>query len=441
MSTHALLAPPAEENLELGDAAGRASRAGWILFAVGIAGALIAALWQAERFWASYLIAFSYLLSITLGGLFFVIIQHLVRAGWSVTVRRVAEGIASNFLLLAVLAVPVVAGSYMGKLMPKAAAHHEAHAAGHGEADAHGAADAEHTAAALGDFAHGPAIPDVAHGEMDAAKEVWLSFPWVAARLAVFFVLWILIARFYAGTSIKQDESGDPALTARMQRWSAPSVILFALSASLVGFDLLMALDPYWFSTIFGVYFFAGGFLSFFAALIMTLYLLQRSGRVTHSVTPEHYHDVGKFMFAFVVFWAYIAYSQYMLIWYANIPEETIWYWVRQQGAWAAVSVFLILAHFALPFLLLISRYPKRRPSMLALGAAYVLLVHFVDLFWVVAPQKSPLGHFPAPVMDLALLVALGGLYVVSTTRNLARGKLIPIKDPRLVEALNHQNY
>ncbi len=452
MSMHAVLSPSTTENRRFdGASATNARRIGLGLMLSGAAASGVIALWHHQRFFSAYLVAFAFLLSVTLGGLFFVIVQHLVRAGWSVTVRRVSEVITLNIGLLFVLFLPLIPMIYTGKLMPMSAAHVAAHhgahdQAGHGGEGGHGGeaghGDAAHETAAAprGDW-NGPALPWVVHGEVDHSKQTWLSFPWVVIRLVVCFALWFLMARYYYGNSVRQDESGDPRHTERMQRWSAPAMLIYGLTVSIAGFDLLMALEPAWYSTMFGVYFFAGGLLGFFAALVLALYLLQRSGRLTESVTPEHYHDVGKFMFAFLVFWAYIAFAQYMLIWYANIPEETLWYQLRQTGQWLGLSVFLILGHFALPFMLLISRYPKRRPALLALGAAYVLVAHFFDMFWVVVPQKAPLGVMPVPLLDAFMLLALGGLYFLNTARNLRGIDLIPVRDPRLLESLNHQNY
>ena len=457
----------ATENRSLGDdlAASATRKAGWLI----LVGALIAALacfWHVDRFWPAYLVAFVYVLSISLGALFFVIVQHLVRAGWSVAVRRVAEGLAWNVRFLWLLFLPLVWGIAQGHLMPVAGLHwaeHHGAAAAHGDPTSggklHGAAEGEgphrseaepHPEALQGTgslegpaspWSEGPHLEGVAHGALSAGKEAWLSFPWVMARMVIYFVIWIGLAWYYRKTSIAQDTDPDPKYTLRMARFSAPAMILYALSTSLVGFDLLMALDPYWFSTIFGVYFFAGCFLSAMASIILVLTLLQRNGRLTESVTPEHFHDVGKFMFAFVVFWAYIAFSQYMLIWYANIPEETGWFLIRQTGDWKWIGVTLILGHFALPFFLLLSRFPKRRPGLLVVGAIYILAVHFVDLFWIVQPQKSPLGHMPVPLLDVFLCVAMIGLYVVFTAKSLQGAALIPTGDPRLAESLSHENY
>lgn len=452
MSTTAVLSLP-DETRRL-KSTSRAYRTAGTMLLAGLLVSAVFSLWHHERFFAAYLTVFAFLLSISLGGLFFVIAQHLVRAGWSVTVRRVAEAVAYNFKILPILFLPLIGPIAQGSLMPQASlaggGHHAAAAGEHGApADEHTAPAEEHAAPAEehGAAAHhgpnhpAPVIEGAAHVSLDPAKAWYLGFWPVIARLIGVFVIWFLMAHFYYSNSVKQDETGDPALTNRMQRWAPIATVVFAITTSIGAFDLIMALDPYWYSTIFGVYYFAGGLAGFFAFLAIALYLLQRSGHLTASVTPEHYHDVGKFMFAFVVFWAYIAYSQFMLIWYGNIPEETVWYLIRQTGDWKWVSLFLVFGHFVVPFLLMLSRFPKRRPGLLALGAAYVLFVHFVDMYWLIAPQTWHLGVLPVPLLDLGLLLALGGIYLWSTVSNLRDVNLIPIGDPRLVEALNHENY
>ena len=198
------------------------------------------------------------------------------------------------------------------------------------------------------------------------------------------------MASFFHRTSVKQDTSGETALTLRMERLSAPGMIVFALTLNFAAFDLLMSLDAHWFSTIFGVYYFAASVLGFLAVIPTILYAMQWRGILANAVTVEHYHDLGKLMFAFVVFWAYIAFSQYMLIWYANIPEETMWFLKRQTGDWAAVSLILLFGHFVVPFLLLVSRMIKRRPMALAVTGLYVALMCWVDMYWLVVPEFSP---------------------------------------------------
>jgi hypothetical protein len=442
----------AADNLRLGSVAPKANKiAGWLI----LVGALLTALfafWHHERFWSAYLVGFVYLLSISLGGVFFVAIQHTTRAGWSVVVRRVAEAIAYNMRFLWILFLPLLIAIGMGYLQPEsaigaggdhaAAVSHDGDSAGdppaaggdHGE-------DASHDEGHASEWITGPHLENAAHPPLQAAKQTWLSFSWFSVRCLIYFLVWILISHFYYSTSVKQDATRDPALTNKMQWWGPLSVVLFAVTTAMAAFDLLMSMDPHWFSTMFGVYFFAGCFVSFCATLNLTLYLLQRNGLITESVTAEHYHDVGKFMFAFIVFWAYVAFSQYMLIWYANMPEETGWFLVRQTGDWAMVGGFLVLGHFVLPFFMLMSRFVKRRPGILALLSVYVLFVHYVDLFWIVQPQKSPYGHMPVPLLDAFLLFAFIGAFIAFTVRGLKSVNLIPIGDPRLGESLAHENY
>lgn len=355
----------------------------------------------ATRFYHAYLVSFAFYLSLALGALFFVLLQHLTRSGWSVVLRRLAECVAANMLLLAVLAVPLVPGI-----------HHLYHWS--------------HAEAVAGDH--------LLHG-----KQPYLNLPFFIGRLAGYFLVWILLARYFLRTSVRQDESGDPALTVKMHRVSAPAMVLFGITTTFAAFDLLMSLDPHWYSTIFGVYYFSGAAVGFFALLAVMVVLVQRAGRLSAEITREHYQDLGKLIFAFVVFWAYIAFSQYMLIWYANIPEETVWYLRRQSGDWSAVGLALLFGHFVVPFILLISRGPKRQPAVLALAAVWVLAMHWLDMYWLVMPQIGSPSAKPV-LVDLLCLVGLGGILTAATAWRLRRQALLPVRDPRLPESLAFEN-
>ncbi len=385
---------------------------GGTAFKVGIGLALLGAVLAAVSFgtgdgarlaWA-YHVNYVYFLSLALGALFFVLIQHVTHAGWSVVVRRLAEAVAANLPWLALGAVPVV--------LHAGAVFHWAH---------HGAAD---------------------HDKILAAKAPYLNLPFFTIRLVVYFAVWSALAILMHRWSVRQDRDPDPALTLRMERWAAPGIILFALTCTFAAFDLLMSLDPHWFSSIFGVYFFAGCFLGFMALLALMTRLTQRSGRLTHAITREHWHDIGKFTFAFVVFWAYIAFSQYMLIWYANLPEETVWYHRRQQGGWTAVSIALLVLHFIVPFVLLLSRLPKRRPLLMTAISCLVLVMHWVDIYWMAMPEmnREAVGVVPLHLADLAFLVLLGGIFIALTARRLAANSLVAEGDPRLPESLTFEN-
>lgn len=360
-----------------------------------------------KQFLFSYLTAFCYFLSISLGAFFFVLIHHLSRAGWSVVVRRIAEILAANVSLLIILFIPILFG--LGEL------YHWTH----------------------GDI--------VAQDPILLAKKPYLNVPFFLFRCVVYFALWFIFTRFLLNRSLQQDQSGDPALSLKMEKISAPGILLFALTLTFASIDLLMTLDPHWFSTMFGVYYFAGCMVSFFAAIVAILFLLQRSGRLSHTITTEHYHDLGKFLFAFVFFWGYIAFSQYMLIWYANIPEETNWYLRRQTGGWAWLGIALILFHFVIPFAGLISRTPKRKKTLLFFWAVWLLAMHYFDLYFLSMPEFSNALNtpdlFPLSLIDLCTFLGIGGLYLAGCARTARGHSLVPLKDPRLNESLAFENF
>lgn len=355
-----------------------------------------------RQFWNAYLTNFAYFLSITSGALFFVLLQHLTRASWSIVVRRFAEVIAANMGLLAVLLVPILVFG-MQSLYPWAR-------------------------------------PDVvAHDPVLLAKSAYLNVPFFVIRCAIYFAAWFLMSRWYLNRSTEQDTSGDPRLSVRMEKRSAPLMFVYAFTTTFAAFDLLMSLDPHWFSTIFGVYFFSGGVLGFFALLPMVTWITQRAGRMTHMITAEHYHDMGKLMFAFTVFWAYIAFSQYLLIWYANIPEETVWYLRRQENGWGWIGVLLLFGHFVVPFLGLISQFPKRRKNILVVAAFWLLAMHGIDLYWLVGPESGAGAIFPHPIY-FTLFLGMAGLSIAAAGRRLVTRSLVPEKDPRLEKSLAFEN-
>ena len=356
-----------------------------------------------DGFFRSYLTSFVYFLSLALGALFFVLVSFVTRAGWSVTVRRLAEGIAPNLVVpMLPLVVPILFG--MGSLYP---------------------------------WTH----PEVVRGDhLLEAKATWLSTPFFLVRTSLYFLVWGIFSTWFHRFSTGQDRRPDAGTTKRLEALSTAGLILFAFSVTFFAFDYVMSLTPHWYSTIFGVYFFAGCVLGFFALLSVASYAVQGAGRLKHAITVEHYHDLGKLVFAFIVFWAYIGISQYLLMWYANLPEETVWYQVRQSNGWGAVSALLIFGHFVVPFLALLSRNVKRRVPLLIGGASFMLFMHYVDAFWLTRPAVSP-GSVPLSLMDVATFVGIGGLFLAAATRRLAAHALVPVNDPRLHEALRFENY
>lgn len=374
------------------------------LLSAGVLGVILccfAALRDRQAFLASYLTAFCFFLSITLGALCFVMVQHLTRASWSVTVRRIAETLAFNAVILAVLSVPLLLGTHD--------------------------------------------IFNWTHADVRAAdhlvkmKIAYLNLPFLYLRIALYFTVWIGLAAFFLKASRKQDQTADPSLTTKMGRAATIGLILYALSQTFFAFDWIMSLDAHWFSTIFGLYYFSGSMVAIYCSLIIISVLLKNSGYVRTSINTDHYHDMGKLLFGFNVFWAYIAFSQYMLIWYGDIPEETAFFHLRAVGSWKTVSLILPWFHFAIPFLFLMSHNVKRKTSTLTASAAWLLIMCFIDIYWLVQPNFHPQGA-KFGISDIGALLAVGGFWGFFFVRNLGKASLIPVGDPRLGQCLSYDN-
>ncbi len=482
MQTHAhATLDPNDATLRLGSSAGGLIAPGLIAAAAGGAVAWLCASkveHSPNLFYHAWVVAFLFYLTITLGSLFFVLVHHLARSGWSVTVRRLAEALSANVLLLALLFLPVYIN--LGKVYvwadsdaPAAESVQKEDNNAAGEAHEKATSEAREKTAAAEYDSHGAVI----------GHRMWLTRQAFAGRWVIYFVIWGFLAWYLRSHSILQDRTGNIALSRSMERLSAPGMILFALTVTGVAVDLIMSLNPHWYSTMIGVYLFAGTVLSGFATIALLGIVLQSRGLLRGAITVEHYHDLGKLILGFVVFWAYIAFSQYMLIWYANMPEETQFYIPRQIGPWVGVSLALIVLHFVVPFFGLMSRHAKRKLPVLAFWLVWVLAVQAFDMFWLVMPNtyvrdllldRSTGGNLPetfktllqspqsvyqlspahadfmqqvaAPLTPAAigtvvgLLVFMGGLYVASTAFFLGGARLAPVKDPRLDEALSFHN-
>jgi hypothetical protein len=363
---------------------------------------------QAFKYLAhSYLANFMFILTPALGALFFILVQFLTRAGWSTSIRRLAEIIMMLIPNLAVLFLPII-----GLLYWNSSDLYEWNAK---EA--------------------GNSVIALKTGE-------YLFKDFFTFRALVYFGIWIFTATWYFRLSRAQDESGDAELSLTRQKWAGPLIMLFALSASFAAFDWVMSIDADWYSTIFGVYMFAGSMLGFFATMVVLAMTLQNAGKLEKWVTVEHYHDMGKFMFGFVMFWSYIAFSQLVLIWYANMPEETIWYDVRIFTNWKYLSYGLIGIHFAVPFLGLLSRHVRRHRIGLLFWAIWILVAHWLDLTFLVMPNvPNPsgallfpmIGHFFGGIGMVCIFVAL---FLVRS----AGVPLVAMRDPRLHEAMKYAN-
>ena len=367
---------------------------------VGLVLLALAARAGASALLAAWLVGYVFFLTIALGCLYFVLVHTAMSGSWGVVVRRLAETGAATLPVFALLFVPVALG--LSRLYPWA------------------------EASALAD----PLL---------RWKQPYLNQGFFLIRSAVYLLVWSAVAAWFLRLSRAQDAHPDQAAAARLRRWSGPLLVPVALAHTFAAFDWMMSLDPRWYSTIFGVYSFSGSLLAGFAVLALLSVLLRRSGLVPGAVGAEHFHDLGKLLFAFTSFWAYIAFSQYFLIWYGNIPEETEWFRARLQGPWLAVSVVLAVGHFAVPFLFLLPRGTKRNPLALAAAAAWLLLMHLVDVFWLVVPSTGAGGPGFA-LACLAALLTVGGIFLLAFASLLRRHPLIPIGDPRLPESLAFEN-
>lgn len=377
-----------------------------IFGAVFLVLALVGWATDSQQFYFSYLVGWTLCLSISLGSLFFIVIHHLTKARWSVVVKRIAESLAMGMPVLALLSIPILLGMH----------------------------DLFHwTHEELLD----PQSPQ--YDPIIAGKTAYLNTPFFIIRLIAYLGLWSLLAIKFYRLSILQDVDPDPEIPARARKTSAWGLAVLAVTTAWGSYDLLMSVDPHWFSTIFGVYIFAGSFWIAVAVIALIGLVIQRFELgVPHAITSEHYMDLGKLMFGFTVFWAYIAFSQYMLIWYGNIPEETVWFRHRLEGGWENHSLMLLLLHFVVPFIVLLPSSTKRMRPVLAAMAVLFIGMHWFDLHWIVMPVKSATGGFHW--IDFAAWFGLLGLFIALTMYRLSRHSLIPQNDPYLQESLDFQN-
>jgi len=370
----------------------------------GIAGLVLSAVgWvvDADRFFHAYLTAAVCWLAIALGALFFVMLHHLVSARWSVVLRRLAENIMMTIPYLAILFIPVMFG--------------------------------------LGHLYHWSHPEVVAADELLKGKSGYLNVPFFIIRTVIYFTIWSLLARYLYRASVKQDAGYVQEDVDKIKRISAGGMIVYALTVTAAAFDWLMSLDPHWYSTIFGVNYFAAGLLTFVSFLALVALVLRRSGVLKETITVEHYHDLAKLMFAFTIFWTYTNFSQYFLIWYGNIPEETIWYADRWVGSWVTISMIVLFGHFVFPFIGLMTRGSKRTLPWIGFMAIWLVVMHYIEMYWLVYPSYSEHGAsfgWQEPVTFLGI----GGIVVWRIWVNLAAQATVPVSDPKLDGSINHVN-
>ncbi len=373
---------------------GLASKA-WIVGGLGVAASAVGLLTDRAQFFQSYLVAWVFWTALTLGCLAILMLHHLTRGAWGLMIRRPVEAASRTLPLLSLLFLPLLLG--------------------------------------LGEI-YSWARPEASEDPLIQHKAAYLNPFAFALRSLAFLAIWTLFAWALNRLSRRQDETADPGLFRRLQAVAAPGLVVFCLLSTFAAIDWLMSLDPHWYSSIFGVYFITGeGVAGFAFVSIVALYLSQRAP-LEGVLRPQHFHDYGKLLLAFVMLWSYMAVSQLLIIWSGNLPEETPWYLHRVEGGWKWVSIALILFNFLLPFLLLLSRDLKRNARALAVVAVLVLLMRWVDFYWLSAPTFH--HHLAPHWLDLATLVGIGGVWTAVFCTELRKYPLLPIHDPYLEEAL-----
>ena len=470
----------------------------WKTFAgmglIGIVGAGIGYMQDPTRFAYSWLFGFICALTLAVGAMMFVMMHHLTNGNWGIVVRRVAEIFGATSWVLIILVIPVMLtrqtlfGEWLKPGGTPAATHAALEPADQdpyelelavNDLQPRGPNPNPHmpnprmqnphgpNPQGGGGFrlpptspggarppqqvpgAHAPVITHsaderaehVEHEEVMKSKSWYLNPTFFMGRLIAYFIIWYLIGWTLLKWSTDQDKTKDLALTVRLNRFSAPGIVLLVLTFTFAAFDWIMTLDPTWYSTIFGVTFFAGSMVCVFAALILTFLGMRNAGVLVKEVTVEHYHDLGKLLFGFMCFWAYVCFSQFMLIWYAGIPEELTFYHHRWDvGIWKNVSLALVLLHFIVPFVFIMSRNVKRNLGLLRIGAWVLLSMHVIDIYWLVLPNVPHQSGFAPSWIDVFGFMGPVGVFLAVAFRRLNEYPIVPVGDPRLQRSLHFIN-
>jgi hypothetical protein len=373
----------------------------------GVAGLAVTAIGffvDRPHFFQGWLVAWVAWVSVALGCLGLSMLHHLSRGAWGLMIRRPLEAGARTLPLLAILFLPILAG------MPS-----------------------------LYEWANADVVR---HDEVLMQKSAYLNTGAFIGRTVVYLAIWILFTVMLSRLSKRQDETADPALFRHMQAWSAIGFLVLALTATFAAIDWLMSLDPHWFSSLYGLWFFAGLGLSGLTFAVVIANWLRQSEPMSAVLRPRHFHDYGKLFFAFTMLWAYLSFSQFLLIWSGNLPEEIPFYIRRAHGGWAVVSALVLFGHFILPFLILLSADVKQRAATLVKIAVWMLFMRWLDIYWNVAPTLQAVhkngNAWTGIWIDLAALVGIGGVFVWYYVRQLVSRPLLPIHDPFLAEVLAH---
>lgn len=373
------------------------SNIGLLLLTIGIIGIALSYYFEPMRSLYNNIIILLFLVSIGTGSLFLISIEYLSGAVWSVVFRRIPEFLAGILITIPLIALPL--------LFNMKNIFHWLH----------------------------PQILEA--DELLKSKAPYLNADFFIIRVIAFTILWIIFYFFIIRNSFKQDLTKDQLLTKSNIKLSAVFIPIFAITITFTAIDWLMSLEPHWFSTIFGVYYFSGTVLAALSCSTIAIILLNENGYLISGLSKDHYYSLGALLFAFVNFWAYIAFSQYLLIWYANLPEETIWFLQRWQGDWKYFSIGLIIIHFVIPYFGLLSQPSKMDPKRLILMSSWILLSHYYDLYWMAMPSYSKY-NFIFSWSEISFMIFSAGLLITLFNLFASKINLIPIGDPKLKRSI-----
>ena len=370
---------------------------------VGLVICIIGVVKAPDRFFPSYLLAFMFVLGLSLGSLGLLMLQHLTGGNWGIIIRRPLESATRALALVAVLFVPIFFGT-------------------------------RHLYAAWLN------APPSGEGALSEFQRSYLTLNGFRVRAILYFVVWLILVFIFNRWSREQDVNReDRGLRRRLKMLAGPGIILYVFVMSFAAIDWVMSISPHWASTIYGFLFVAGQLISSMSLMIAVVVLLARTGPLSGVLQPRHIHDLGKLLLAFVMLWAYFSFSQLLIIWSGNQPEEITFYYSRLHSQWGVVAVIVVIFHFFVPFFLLLSRDLKRNTNLLPKVALWLIFMRLVDLFWMTRPEFTP--HAWPNVWDLAALLALGGLWFFVFAGQLKQLPLLPLGDPKLAEAIEHHEH
>jgi hypothetical protein len=392
-----------EQDYRAPESIDRIRRRALIAGMVGLVICIIGILKAPDRFFPSYLLAFMFVLGLSLGSLGLLMLQHLTGGNWGIIIRRPLESATRALALVAVLFVPIFFGMrYL--------------------------------------YAAWLNAPPSGEGALSEFQRSYLTLNGFRVRAILYFVVWLILVFIFNRWSREQDVNReDRGLRRRLKMLAGPGIILYVFVMSFAAIDWVMSISPHWASTIYGFLFVAGQLISSMSLMIAVVVLLARTGPLSGVLQPRHIHDLGKLLLAFVMLWAYFSFSQLLIIWSGNQPEEITFYYSRLHSQWGVVAVIVVIFHFFVPFFLLLSRDLKRNTNLLPKVALWLIFMRLVDLFWMTRPEFTP--HAWPNLWDLAALLALGGLWFFVFAGQLKQLPLLPLGDPKLAEAIEHHEH